>query len=223
MAFATPAEGEVSGKKEPAKKKKAGKGESNATKKQKKISPRQRRRRWLVSILKPLAGKRFSCDKLSAFQVVMLGRALRSQVAECSFEYDAAKLVAELQRTASGINRHVETMLREIVLANEAVIREAAEAVWWDDLHERASARLVAITADHLRGHVNRGAVEAKVVMAIDAVGPRTAATSIVAADRTSATQRRLAVPALVRDTITSCGSHGRTDSWLPCRSHRYQ
>ncbi len=162
---------------------KSSKAESNAPKKQKKISPRQRRRRWLVSILKPLAGKRFPCDKLSAFQIVMLGRALRSQVAECSFEYDAAKLVAELQRTASGINRHVDAMLAEIVLANEAVIREAAEAVWWDDLHERASARLVGITAEHLRRHVNRGAVEAKVVMAIDAVGPRTAATSIVAAD----------------------------------------
>ena len=183
VAFTAPVEGEASEKKEPTKKKKAGKGEPNATKKQKKVSPRQRRRRWLVSILKPLAGKRFSCDKLSAFQVVMLGRALRSQVAECCFEYDAAKLVAELQRTAGGINRHVESMLREIVLANEAVIREAAEAVWWDDLHERASTRLVAITADHLRRHVNRGAVEAKVVMAIDAVGPRTAATSIVAAD----------------------------------------
>ena len=75
-------------------------------------------------------------------------------------------------------------MLAEIVLANEAVIREAAEAVWWDDLHERASARLVGITAEHLRRHVNRGAVETKVVMAIDAVGPRTAATSIAADGR---------------------------------------
>jgi predicted RNA-binding protein with RPS1 domain len=42
---------------------------------------------------------------------------------------------------------------------------------------------LVSITADNLRQHVNRGPVEAKVVMAIDAVGPRTAATAIVAAD----------------------------------------
>ncbi|MDE0866485.1 MAG: helix-hairpin-helix domain-containing protein, partial [Rubripirellula sp.] len=171
------------GKTGSGKKRKTAKVEAKAPKKQKKVSPRQRRRRWLVSVLKPLAGKRFACDKLSAFQVVMLGRALRSQVAECAFEYDAAKLVAELQRTAVGLNRHVEPMLRELVLANETVIREAAEAAWWDDLHERASARLVTITADHLRRHVNRGAVEAKVVMSIDAVGPRTAATSIVAAD----------------------------------------
>ncbi|MGI9472529.1 MAG: S1 RNA-binding domain-containing protein [Rubripirellula sp.] len=162
---------------------KAPKSEPKPAKKQKKVSPRQRRRRWLVGVLKPLSGKRFACDKLSSFQVVMLGRALRSQVAQCAFEYDATKLVAELQRTASGINRHVEQKLRDIVLANEADIREAAETAWWDDLHERASARLVTITADHLRRHVNRGAVEAKVVLSVDAVGPRTAATSIVSSD----------------------------------------
>ncbi len=39
------------------------------------------------------------------------------------------------------------------------------------------------ITADHLRRQINRGSVEAKVVMSIDAIGPRTAATSIVSSD----------------------------------------
>ena len=176
-------------KNEPAAAKGKGKPKSkgaaakSAAKKQKKISPRQRRRRWLIGVLKPLEGKRFGGDKLSAFQIVMLGRALRSQVAECSFEYDATKLVAELQRAAGTINRALEPQLKQIVLDHEADIREAAEAAWWDDLHEKASARLVTTTADHLRRHVNRGPVEAKVVMSIDAVGPRTAATSIVCAD----------------------------------------
>ncbi|MFK8114264.1 MAG: S1 RNA-binding domain-containing protein [Rubripirellula sp.] len=159
------------------------KADSKQPKKQKKVSPRQRRRRWLVGVLKPLEGKRLNSDKLSSFQIVMLSRALRSQVAKCSFDYDATKLVAELQRTAGGINRHVEQQLQDAVLSNEAAIREAAEAAWWEDLQERASARLVSITADHLRQQVNRGGVEANVVMAIDAVGPRTAATTIVAAD----------------------------------------
>ncbi len=153
------------------------------SRKPKKMSPRQRRRRWLVSVLKPLAGKRFAAGKLSSFQIVMLGRALRSQVAQCSFEYDAAKLVKEIQRTVSGINRQIESKLTEIVLEHEAKIREAAEAAWWDELHERASSRLVGILADHLRSHINRGCVDSKVVMSIDAVGPRTAATSIVSAD----------------------------------------
>ncbi|MEM8668273.1 MAG: Tex-like N-terminal domain-containing protein [Planctomycetota bacterium] len=156
---------------------------AKTSKKQKKISPRQRRRRWLVGVLKPLQGKRLPCDKLSSFQVVMLGRALRSQVAQCAFEYDATKLVAELQRVAAGLNRNLEDKFRQVVLEHEASLREAAESAWWDDLHERASSRLVGITADHLSRQVNRGAVEAKVVMAIDAVGPRTAATAIVSSD----------------------------------------
>lgn len=160
-----------------------GKKAAKEPKKTKKISPRQRRRRWLVSVLKPLAGKRFSSSKLSAFQIVMLGRGLRSQVAVCSFEYDASKMVAELQRMVAGINRSAESQLSEIVLRNEAHLREAAEAAWWDELHERASSRLVGIASEHLRRQVNRGTVDAKVVMSIDAVGPRTAATAIVSAD----------------------------------------
>ncbi|MEM6470724.1 MAG: S1 RNA-binding domain-containing protein [Planctomycetota bacterium] len=154
-----------------------------APKKSKKISPRQRRRRWLVSVLKPLEGKRMPATKLSAFQVVMLGRALRSQVAVCAFEYDAAKLVGEIKRTITGLNKNIESMLGDLVMKHEADIREAAETAWWDELHERASARLVTVVADHLRKHVNRGALDAKVVMSIDAVGPKTAATSIVSAD----------------------------------------
>ncbi|MEP0061250.1 S1 RNA-binding domain-containing protein [Rhodopirellula bahusiensis] len=152
-------------------------------KKSKKISPRQRRRRWLVSTLKPLAGKSMPANKLSSFQLVMLGRALRSQVAQCAFDYDAAKLVAELQKTAAGFNRPLADRLSGLVLENEAIIRDAAEAAWWDELQEQASARLVAIAADNLHSQINRGGVEAKVVMSIDAVGPRTAATSIVSAD----------------------------------------
>ncbi len=113
----------------------------------------------------------------------MLGRALRSQVAKCAFEYDATKLVAELQKTAAGFNRPNEEKLRDLVLRHEADIREAAESAWWDDLTERASARLVNVTSNHLRRQVNRGGVDADVVMSIDAVGPRTAAAAIVTAD----------------------------------------
>ncbi|MCC9654472.1 S1 RNA-binding domain-containing protein [Rhodopirellula halodulae] len=152
-------------------------------KKNKKISPRQRRRRWLVSTLKPLSGKSMPANKLSSFQLVMLGRALRSQVAQCAFDYDAAKLVAELQKTAAGFNRPLADRLSGLVLENEAIIRDAAEAAWWDELQEQASTRLVSIAADNLHSQINRGGVEAKVVMSIDAVGPRTAATSIIAAD----------------------------------------
>ena len=159
------------------------KAKPKAAKKQKKVSPRQRRRRWLVGVFKPLEGKRLSCDKFSSFQIVMLGprpsqpgRSVRFRVRR---DKAGCRIAANCRRNQSSSR----PQLRTIVLQHEASIREAAEAAWWDDLHERASSRLVSITTDHLRRHVNRGAVDAKVVMAIDAVGPRTAATSIVSSD----------------------------------------
>ncbi|MEM6364476.1 MAG: S1 RNA-binding domain-containing protein [Planctomycetota bacterium] len=156
---------------------------ASGKKKNKKISPRQRRRRWLVGTLKPLAGKKFAASKLSSFQIVMLGRALRSQVATCAFDYDPAKLVAELQKTAANMNRGLSDRLTAIVLKHESAIRDAAESAWWEELQEQASAKLVTIAAEHLHQQLNRGGVDAKIVMSIDAVGPRTAATTIVAAD----------------------------------------
>ncbi|MEM6691428.1 MAG: Tex-like N-terminal domain-containing protein, partial [Planctomycetota bacterium] len=163
--------------------KQASKGKAKASQKTKKITPRQRRRRWLVGVLKPLQGKSFAGDKLSAFQVVMLARALRSQVAECEFQYDAAKFVTELQTVAGSLNRKHSDRLKSIVMANEAVIRETAEQAWWDDLQQRASTKLVSTTADTLRRQVSRGSVEAKIVLAIDAVGPKTVAATIVSSD----------------------------------------
>ena len=155
----------------------------SAPPKSKKLSPRQRRRKWLVSVLKNLSGKRLDASKLSSFQIVMLARALRSGVAECSFEYDANKFVAELQNAAGSIHRGHSDRLRDIVLQNEGVIRDAGETAWWDDLQERASARLVTLTSDQLRQQIDRGGVEASVVLAIDAVGPKSAAATVVSSD----------------------------------------
>jgi len=149
----------------------------------KKISPRQRRRRWLVSVLQPLAGKEILAQKLTAFQTLMIGRGLRSGVVQCQFVYDTDKLMDQLQRTATGLNESFSARLRMIVGANDALIRETAEAAWWDELLETAATRLVSVAADHLESQINRGGVEAKVVLSIDAMGPRTAAVAIVAAD----------------------------------------
>ena len=113
----------------------------------------------------------------------MLGRALRSQVAVCAFEYDAGKLVTELRRTAASLNETLLDRIDNVVVQNEAVIRESAEAAWWDETQERASEHLVTLAAGQLRRQVDRGGVAARVVMSIDAVGPRTAAVSIVASD----------------------------------------
>ncbi len=149
----------------------------------KKISPRQRRRRWLVTVLQPLAGKEFLAQKLTAFQTLMIGRGLRSGVVQCQFVYDVDKLAGHLQRTAESLNQSFAAKMHHLVDVNDAVIREASEAAWWDELLESSATRLVSVAADHLDSQINRSGVEAKIVLSIDAMGPRTAAIAIVAAD----------------------------------------
>jgi len=153
------------------------------TKPPKKISPRQRRRRWLVSVLQPLAGKEILAQRLTAFQTLMIGRGLRSGVVQCQFVYDTNKLTDQLLRAASGLNEAFGDKLRDLVTSNDSVIREAAEAAWWDELLESSASRLVGVAADHLDAQINRNGVDARIVLSIDAMGPRTSAIAIVAAD----------------------------------------
>ncbi len=134
-------------------------------------------------MLQPLQGKEIPAQKLTAFQTLMLGRGLRSGVVQCQFVYDANKLTEQLHRAASALNEGIGEHLRQLTIANNSVIREAAEAVWWDELLESAASRLVSVAADHLDSQMNREGVDAKVVLSIDAIGPRTAAMAIVASD----------------------------------------
>lgn len=146
----------------------------------KKISPRQRRRKWLVGVLEPLKGKSLPKSRLTAFQVVMLGRALRSQVARCAFKYNARHLVDFLAKTAAGLNQDASNELAQVVVDNEATIRAALEGAWWDDLIDRAARRLINVASDSLRRQMHRQPLDAKNVLVIDAVGPRTSAVVVV-------------------------------------------
>ena len=155
-------------------------GEKKPEKQKKKISPRQRRRRWLVSVLKPLSGKKMTLGKLSAFQVLMLARGLRSSVAEATFDYDRAKLIQHLQKTATHLNQKHATRLRDALAAAEAEVCAAAEEALWDDAIYRASCRLTDVITAAFRRMVFRKPVSARGVIAIDAVGPRTAALAVL-------------------------------------------
>jgi len=170
---------------EPAGGKKKGKAKPivKKTKVFKKLSPRQRRRRWLISILEPLVGKQIPIKDLSPFQTLVLSRALRGNLVRCQFVYDANQLTSQLQKTAAALNPALADRLAGIVATEEAAIRESTESVWWDELQEIATSRLVDITAAHLDAQLHRGPLGAKTVLSIDAVGPRTSPISIVSAD----------------------------------------
>ncbi|MEL7337684.1 MAG: hypothetical protein AAFN70_15940, partial [Planctomycetota bacterium] len=160
-----------------------GGGQKPKEKSRKRFSPRQKRRKWLVGVLQPLAGKRHRPDKLSAFQIVMLGRALRSGVAQCQFLYDAVKLVAHLKKVARRLNPTMSNDLSELAEQHEGTIRGNAETVWWEELQENAAQKLTRTMASQLRQQMMRTPVQAQMVLSIDALGPRTAAAAVVAAD----------------------------------------
>ena len=162
---------------------KAAGGKSKPKETRKKISPRQRRRKWLVSVLQPLKGKSLSKAKLTAFQVVMIGRALRSQVVQCAFKYNAGEFVRHLAKVAGGLNEQASSLLSDVVIDNEAAIRESLEAAWWDDLIDRAARRLISVATESLRRQMLRDPIEAKTILSIDAIGPRTAAVAVVGVD----------------------------------------
>ena len=153
------------------------------TKVLKKLSPRQRRRRWLIGILQPLVGKQIPIRKLSPFQTIVLSRALRGHLVRCQFVYDANQLISQLQKAAANLNSAMAKTLEKTIADHEAAIREATEASWWDELQEGATADLVDLTSRHLDAQLHRGPLEAKTILAIDAVGPRTSPVAIVSAD----------------------------------------
>ncbi len=165
------------------KKEKAAKPIVKKTKVFKKLSPRQRRRRWLISILEPLVGKQVPIRELSPFQTLVLSRALRGNLVKCQFVYDANQLIGQLQKVASGLNQPLGDRLAAVVATEEAAIRDTTESAWWDELQEIATLRLVDITAEHLDRQLHRGPLDVKTVLAIDAVGPRTSPVAVVTAD----------------------------------------
>lgn len=172
----------------PAKKKKGSKKDGSTKVKQqeaakrakKKVSPRQRRRRWLVGVLEPLANKKFAPNKLSAFQILMLARGLRSSVVEASFDYNRGELMHQVQKAAARLNPHFSDQIAAATTAAEAAICAVAEEAFWDRQLDYAAERLVDVISHSFRELVLREPTSARGLIAIDAVGPRTAALAVL-------------------------------------------
>ncbi|MCA9182663.1 MAG: hypothetical protein KDA51_14465, partial [Planctomycetales bacterium] len=74
----------------PTGKKKDDKSKANkpARKPVAKMTPRQRRRRWLIAMLQPMKSLKCPLSKLSSYQHLMLGRGRRSQLVKTELAYD---------------------------------------------------------------------------------------------------------------------------------------
>ncbi len=67
--------------------------EKSAAKPAAKLTPRQRRRRWLGSVLQPLKSLKKPLNRLTAYQMLMIGRGQRSQLIKVELDYDHRQLV----------------------------------------------------------------------------------------------------------------------------------
>lgn len=145
------------------------------------LTPRQRRRRWLQSMLQPFDGLKKPLTKLSSFQVVMLARGQRTQLIRTNLEYDRPSLV--LMATESLVPpQHPLTHWMDEV-ATEAlgrVILPRLEQDVLNDIEEQAHERLTSIAGNQFQKLVAQRPLRGHRILCVDAVGPKLAPVAII-------------------------------------------
>lgn len=145
------------------------------------LTPRQRRRRWLQSMLQPFDGLKKPLHKLSSFQIVMLARGQRTQLIRTNLEYDRPSLV--LMATESLVPpQHPLTHWMDEV-ATEAlgrVILPRLEQDVLNDIEEQAHERLTSIAGNQFQKLVAQRPLRGHRILCIDAVGPKLAPVAII-------------------------------------------
>ena len=197
-----------------------------ASKSHSKLTPRQRRRRWLVAVLAPLRTLKKPLCKLTAYQHLMLGRGIRSQLVGIALDYDPALLVEQARNSFADARHPLSGWFSEAVSrALDGGLRQRLESDALAELEEQASMacstrgrRLATATlATPRAGHT---------VLLIDTVGPKTVAVVVVnpqgqvlACDELpcSAQRNRFAE----RCPTWRVGSTSIVSRWLRCRMDR--
>jgi protein Tex len=158
-----------------------GKPSSGSGKQNAKLTPRQRRRRWLNSVLAPMRSLKKPLHKLTAYQQLMLGRGTRSQLIATNLLYDQNLLVDLIRNAFTGQQHPLAAWFTDV--ANEALsgglsARLEADAI--AELEERAAESLLEHSADELRQQLTRRPVRGHTIALIDSVGPKTVTVAIV-------------------------------------------
>jgi transcriptional accessory protein Tex/SPT6 len=144
------------------------------------LSPRQRRRKWLVSVLTPLASKSLPPHRLTGFQKLMLLRGERSSLTHPRLVYDRQSLIRHLQKVVGSFHSGFSTTLRETLEAMADPLLDAAEKFFWEEQLHRVRQRLVMVVSERFRRDNLRPPITANRVLAIDAVGPKSVAVAVV-------------------------------------------
>ncbi|MBX3420134.1 MAG: S1 RNA-binding domain-containing protein [Pirellulaceae bacterium] len=146
-----------------------------------KLTPRQRRRKWLISALSPLRTLNKPLGKLSAYQQLILGRGMRSQLVRLVLNYEPAVLT-ELARDSFVSHKHPLAGWFTGAVANalDSGLRSRIETDALMELEEQAGEQLLEHATDDLRRHLLRRPVRGHTIAVIDTVGPRTVVVAIV-------------------------------------------
>lgn len=150
----------------------------------KQLSPRQRRRRWLRSIVESYAKLRKPLRALTPYQVLMFSRGIRSQIMALQFQQDMRPLV-QACRDSLCEGRHplhpllmevAETGLREVLLPR---LQQDALTI----LEEDSNQELIESSVLHLQASLLQRPVRGHRILLIDAVGQKMAAVAMIDAD----------------------------------------
>ncbi|MFK7736790.1 MAG: S1 RNA-binding domain-containing protein [Pirellulaceae bacterium] len=146
-----------------------------------KLTPRQRRRRWLMGMLQPMKSVKKNITKLTAYQQLILGRGRRSQLVKTVLGYDN-KAVCKLCRDAFVGDSHPFAKWFEDVVAAafESSIQSKIEADTLATLEERAQEKLFETATENLRSTLMQRPVRGHVILVVDTIGPKSASVAVV-------------------------------------------
>lgn len=146
-----------------------------------KISPRQRRRRWLISMLQPFHSLQRPLSKLSAYQQLMIGRGRRSQLVSVELQYDVKALVTIIRDAFVSDKHPLVSWFSHAI--EESMTRPVLNRVEHDaiaELEEAAQQKLFEVATEPLREQLEQRPVRGHRILVIDAVGPKTSSVAIV-------------------------------------------
>jgi uncharacterized protein len=165
----------------PDERKKKAKKESKSLNK---LTPRQRRRRWLLGMLQPMKSLKRGVTKLTAYQQLILGRGRRSQIVKTVLGYDKKAVNRLCRDTFVGDGHPFAKWFEEVVAsAFESSIRSKIESDTLAILEERAQEKLFETATENLRSTLMQRPVRGHVILVVDTIGPKSASVAVIAPD----------------------------------------
>ena len=150
----------------------------------KQLSPRQRRRRWLRSIVESYAKLRKPLRALTPYQVLMFSRGIRSQIMTLQFQQDMRPLVQACRDSLCEGRHPLHPLLMEVA---EIGLREVLLPRLQQDaliiLEEDSNQELIESSVLHLQASLLQRPVHGHRILLIDAVGQKMAAVAMIDAD----------------------------------------